>query len=77
MSNDRPKPSPENHLRSLIASERDRAIKTHAETCRLQADNIPERLRSLELSYAKLTGFMVGSGLLGGVSGIVASKIIN
>ncbi len=61
----------------MIAREESwRAIDQHAATCPLQRDKISERLRTLEISYGRLLGFLLGSGALGGVTGAVVSKLM-
>jgi hypothetical protein len=65
------------HQVELIArDEISRALANHVENCPMQIQRIPERLHSLEMSVWKLTGFMLGSGLLGGLTGALASKIL-
>jgi len=48
----------------------------HISLCPFGAGKVEERLRGLETSFARLIGFMVGSGLLGGITGAGLSKLI-
>ncbi len=49
-------------------------IEEHTRACPIV--EVGRRVRMLEISFAKLLGFMVGSGLLGGGAGAVAAKLI-
>lgn len=49
----------------------------HLTLCPFAGGKVEERVRYLETSFARLTGFMLGSGLLGGAAGAVASKLLN
>ena len=48
----------------------------HISLCPFAGSKVEERLRSLETSFARLIGFMIGSGLLGGITGAGLSKLI-
>ena len=52
-------------------------LLSHLNQCPLIIGNIETRTRKLETSFAKLSGFMVGSGLLGGLSGAGLSSFFN
>lgn len=56
----------------------DRTISKHAERCniRQQVARLDERVGKLELRFGMLVAFMVGSGALGGVTGVVVSKLL-
>ena len=70
--------TPQHELYRLIArDEASRAIIQHLRLCPMADQRIPDRLRALELSFWKLVGFMVGSGLLGGIGGALLGKVIH
>lgn len=48
----------------------------HLRLCPFSGANVEGRVRSLETNYARLTGFMVGSGLLGGAASAIVAKMI-
>ena len=48
----------------------------HIGLCPFTGAKIEERLRTIETSFARLVGFMIGSGLLGGVAGVGLSKLL-
>jgi hypothetical protein len=52
------------------------AIERHRQLCGLLAENIPERLRTLELKTATLLGLMIGAGTLGGTIGGALIKLL-
>jgi len=68
---------PINHTRLLAEAAAHQVVMEHIRLCPLAADNISQRLRTLEISFGRLIGFMFGSGLLGGASGALISKIIH
>jgi len=51
-------------IRMIARDESRRVIQEHLVLCPLNQLGIEARLRGLEISYAKLTGLMIGSGLL-------------
>jgi len=60
----------------LIAREEARlVIHEHLTLCPLNQLEIEPRLRKLEISYARLIGFMTGSGILSGASFFTLSKL--
>jgi len=66
---------PADTLRLVIRDEVTRLIHYHASSCRYTIDEHPKRLRQLEQRFSTLLGFMAGSGLLGGISGALISKL--
>ena len=61
----------------LIAEAAARQIVIeHIALCPFAADNISDRLRNMETSFARLVGFMIGSGLLGGAAGAVVARLM-
>jgi hypothetical protein len=67
---------PQNLTRLIARDEANRAILQHLKLCPLAEQDVADRLRSLELSFWKLTGFMVGSGILGGGTGALLSQLL-
>jgi hypothetical protein len=48
----------------------------HINLCPFASSQIDRRLRDLETNFARLTGFMLGSGLLGGAAGAAVTKLL-
>jgi hypothetical protein len=48
----------------------------HIGLCPFAGAKVEERLRTMETSFARLIGFMIGSGALGGVAGGIVAKLI-
>jgi hypothetical protein len=56
-----------------------RAIDDHRKSCIFSEEDCAARLRTVEISLGRLVGFMIGSGVLGGVAGgltSTASKLL-
>jgi hypothetical protein len=66
----------EDLIRLLAREEANAAILTHLRLCPLAEQKIADRLRSLEVNFWKLVGFMLGSGVLGGTAGALLTKIL-
>lgn len=49
----------------------ERAVSKHVSAC-----PVHEKVQRLEIKWAQLVGFMLGSGTLGGVAGSVISKVL-
>lgn len=47
----------------------------HIGLCPFSKVDVERRLREIETNYARLIGFMIGSGILGGAAGAIVSKI--
>ena len=62
--------------RMIAQDEARKIILQHLDLCPFADLKIEERVRAIETNYARLTGFMVGSGLLGGAVGAGISKLI-
>ncbi len=60
---------PADQVQAIARQITDAVILQHLNLCPFTTLHIEKRLRTLELSYAKLIGFMLGSGLLGGAAG--------
>lgn len=64
-----PNPPDDDHLTMLARREAYQVIGEHLALCPFAVLRIEERLRVVEMNYAKLIGFMTGSGILGGAAG--------
>ena len=62
--------------RLIAESAARRVVIEHIGLCPFAKSNIDERVRCLETSFARLVGFMIGSGLLGGAAGAIVTKLI-
>lgn len=76
MTTNNTQPPEPDHLRLIVRDEVSRLIRHHATLCAFSVDEHPRRLRNVEASYARLTGFMLGSGLLGGTAGAAIAKYL-
>jgi hypothetical protein len=56
-------------IHQAAAEEARQIVKDHADTCPFTKLQIEQRVRTVELRFTTLIGFMAGSGLLGGVAG--------
>lgn len=52
------------------------SIQSHEKRCLFAAVNIESRLRELENRVYFMVGLMIGSGILGGATGSLISRII-
>lgn len=68
--------SPVNSTRLIAEAAARKVVIEHIGLCPFSGMKIEERLRVVETNYARLIGFMVGSGLLGGVAGSVVAKLM-
>jgi hypothetical protein len=66
--------TPVSTTRLIARDEANAAILLHLKLCPLIEQDVARRLRSLELSFWKLTAFMLGSGVLGGAAGATVFK---
>lgn len=62
--------------RMIAQNEARKIILQHLDLCPFSGLRIEERVRKIETDYARLVGFMIGSGLLGGAAGATISKLI-
>ena len=69
--------TPINHTRLVAEAAARQVVMEHIHLCPFAGAEIEKRLRSLENSFARLIGFMVGSGILGGLAGAITSHILN
>lgn len=67
----------ETTLRTIVRDECAGAIKQHLAACPLMLTQVEPRVRSLESRLATLIGLAVGSGLLGGAGGALATKLLS
>lgn len=63
------------NIRLISRDEARRVINEHLTICPLATADVVDRIRILELSYARLIGFMTGSGILSGASFFALSKL--
>jgi hypothetical protein len=63
-------------LRMLAKEEANKVILQHLNLCPFAAAQVEQRVRSLEARFALLTGFMIGSGLLGGAAGGIIVRVL-
>lgn len=68
---------PQSTTRLIARDEAERAIQQHLRLCPLATLKVEDRLRGVEISLARLIGFMLGSGLLGGTAGALITKLIH
>lgn len=68
---------PTSGARLVARDEAERAVDRHALNCPFAAARVEVRLRTLEISYARLLGFLLGSGILGGAAGGAVAKLLS
>ena len=66
---------PVTQARMMARQEAETAILQHLALCPFAGLRIEERIRTIETNYARLFGFMLGSGLLGGSAGAVLAQL--
>jgi hypothetical protein len=67
----------ENHVMHLADGITWTAITKHAQACPLAATQMEPRLRAVEITVARLIGFMLGTGTLGGTIGAAITKLLS
>ncbi len=67
---------PQQAVRLVAEAAARQVVIEHIRLCPFAGSKIDERVRALETNYARLVGFMLGSGLLGGAAGAAVSQII-
>ncbi len=72
-----PENDPAHPLAMIARREAYDVIKEHLTLCPFAALHIEERIRNVEMNYAKLIGFMTGSGILGGAAGATIVNYIH
>ncbi len=77
MTNQDPGLSVEDQVRLIARDEANKLLFKHLQLCPFTSNEIEKRTRALEKGMARIIGFAAGSGLLGGVTGGVVSKLIN
>jgi hypothetical protein len=68
-SNDGIELTPVSEVRLVARDEAQKAIVQHLGLCPFARDDVNRRLRGMEITLARLIGFMFGAGLLGGAAG--------
>jgi|WetSurMetagenome_2_1015567.scaffolds.fasta_scaffold18656_1 hypothetical protein len=66
-------PSSTTHLIAEAAARQ--VVTEHIGLCPFRVAEVETRVRALETGYARLTGFMLGAGTLGGAAGAAVAKI--
>jgi hypothetical protein len=66
---------PRTTTRLIAEAAARQVIIEHISLCPFSKSDVEQRLRVLETNYARLIGFMIGSGLLGGAAGALVSKL--
>jgi aldehyde:ferredoxin oxidoreductase len=69
--------SPQFTAKLIAEAAARKEILEHIGLCPFASSKIDERIRTLETSFARLTGFMLGSGILGGAAGAAVSKLLS
>ena len=77
MSNGNPNHLEPERIRLIVRDETNKLLLSHLQLCPFVGNEIEKRTRNLETKLAKLIGFMIGSGLLGGMSGAAVAKLLN
>ena len=67
---------PQQAVRLVAEAAARQVVIEHIRLCPFAGSKIDERVRGLETSFARLVGFMLGSGLLGGAAGATIAKLI-
>lgn len=60
----------------LVRNEVAKSINSHLLACPFVSLEIEKRLRNTENKFSLLVGLMIGSGLLGGVTGTVLQRLL-
>jgi len=76
MTDDHPNLNQSEQLRLIVRDETNKLLLSHLQLCPFVKNKIEERTRTLETKLATLLGFMVGSGLLGGVTGAGLTSLL-
>jgi hypothetical protein len=68
--------TPVNTTRLIAEAAARQVVIEHIGLCPFAGAKVEERLRNIETSFARLIGFMIGSGLLGGATGAAVAKLM-
>jgi hypothetical protein len=68
--------SPTTTTRLIAEAAARQVVLEHLNLCPFAKDRVGERLRNIEISFGRLLGFMIGSGLLGGTAGAIVAKLM-
>jgi hypothetical protein len=74
-NHDGPTP-PVTSTQGIARKEAERAVDYHATHCGFTVNECEKRLRNLEGRFMLLTGFMAGSGFIGGATGAAVIKLL-
>lgn len=69
--------APKWNMKAIAKEAAQEIILQHLSLCPFAGLNIEIRVRKLENDYARLIGFMIGSGILGGAAGAGVAQLIS
>lgn len=67
---------PTTSTHGLARKEAEQIVDYHASHCGFTVNDVEKRLRNVEGRFMLLTGFMFGSGFLGGATGAALIKVL-
>ena len=67
---------PHTQTRLIAEAAARQVVIEHIHLCPFAGADVERRLREIETSFARLMGFMIGSGLLGGATGAIVAKLM-
>ncbi len=68
--------NPRDTTRLIAEAAARQVVIEHIGLCPFAGSHIEERVRTLETSFARLVGLLIGSGVLGGAAGAVVSRLM-
>lgn len=68
---------PRTATRLIAEAAARQVVMEHIRLCPFAGSKIDERVRSLETSFARLIGFMFGSGIIGGATAAGISQLFS
>ena len=69
--------SPTSSIRLIAEAAARQVVIEHIKLCPFAGAEVEKRLRTIEMGLARLTGFMVGSGILGGSTAAIVMKLLS
>jgi len=63
-------------IRLIAREEAEKILMTHINLCPFSKADVEKRMRGIENRFGILIGFMAGSGMLGGISGALFTKLL-
>jgi len=66
---------PQTVSRLIAEAAARQVVMEHIRLCPFAGSKIDERVRTLETSFARLLGFMLGSGIIGGATAASLAKL--